>query len=1606
MKEALPLQQALAAKVSFEERPAEAEHVLLRLADLAEQVGDLSLAEATLKHVVTERPLQSQAVERLAEMLAGRDLRASIELLARHTESLSKTPRTAQRLLQLARRANAELRDSELASRLFEQAASSTEDALPIRLELIELLRQTNRSSELMAQLLQAAQAHLAQGDVEAALTAYSEEAGLAEGAGRIDEALRTLTAMAEVSEEEGLTEHATKALLHHAELLRDSKLDLEGAEASLLRAWQLEESSSVAEMAMALAQRRGDREAEIDWLEKSFKGLGAPAEKAAGFVKLAALHLGLNGDQTVAESPFLAPDQAEAALHQALSLNPRYNQAEALLLGLLERENRVGDIAGYYEDVAARAPDAASRAQLLLQAAEIYKNRANRPAEAAAALLAARSALPDDLALTARVADLLHELGRHHEAADFDGLLLEANPFHPSFERHRAALVEATDDQGLAGLLSRRAEKQLGTNAAESWLQAAAAFRRAGAVERAQLCEAQAFDAAPENLEAFTTLLERAAEDPRRQAELLAARARAVPTEADSLLRRRAEALSKAGEALLAATAWDDFLAVTPDDLTALEARAELAAIGGGPRASQPYDRRLVSVGGETLPVALRVKTWFRLGQAALEAQAWTDAVDALETVVTLDAPGSTGGQALSLLTEPYARLRDAQGQYRTTIRLARVATGAEADALNRQALALFDEPERAIEALDVLVAAHPADVELYEKGVLAYRTLGRLGDLMRLHERHAESTGGARAARALLAAATLVETDLGEPQRAFELRQAAIEANPDDLEAIHAVLAELRRRNDSAGVTAQLRRVVTLTPDEGEATGLRLELAALLETQGDFAGARETFETLRKAGPGSFGYVQALTGLERIALHQGDAATVAEVQLAAAELLAPVERSARLLEAARSFQRAGQLERAESVVRDALATSSSREGLLLLVELTRGLEVPARTARALVQLCEASSGAARAKLLLETVDAWAEAGEPQAALETLGRIIAELPNALTPQKAGEWFTKLGASDRALDIAFAPAMVAGAYDQALGLAEAAKDEALISQALQALAQQNPEGPHAVRLADRLRGAGDVAGLQALAEKSKGTLERDLWHELLFTHHVTDALEAMLALDDLGQLAAEALKTRDAFVLALLVTHAGELPIEQREAFYVAVAEQSAARRPTMLRELATLRRERGNSTGAVDALTSLISIEENIRARASLQVERGGLLLRDLNEPKLARVAFELALADDATQVMAVRELIELYRDTNPDRFASMVERLATLSGPEAAAPHRVALAAAYETLGRLKEAFRLLGQLDETPERVQRRAGLAQQLGLGGEALVLREKIASSDEERESILRGYLDSQLIPFAVRLGGKLLESGALSTESMRFVAERLSGTTQGAELASRLWPRLMPTALTEADAWTMYAEALRDVGRVDDAALADGFGAVLSATTGPAPGVKVGRLEVPTALKFDVLPAELLPVTDEAMPRLAAALHETFDGLGLRGVTTSLDVTGGVEAWLGGERRLVIGAGALSVFGQSELTYLVALAFCLGESGRALSSPGEVPGLVEAAKQAFAAVPASLAAARVLAQLDATVRGGNPARVDVSAVLRESAAFKAIATQALASLAK
>lgn len=385
------------------------------------------------------------------------------------------------------------------------------------------------------------------------------------------------------------------------------------------------------------------------------------------------------------------------------------------------------------------------------------------------------------------------------------------------------------------------------------------------------------------------------------------------------------------------------------------------------------------------------------------------------------------------------------------------------------------------------------------------------------------------------------------------------------------------------------------------------------------------------------------------------------------------------------------------------------------------------------------------------------------------------------------------------------------------------------------------------------------------------------------------------------------------------------------------------------------------------------------------------------------AQEAFEKALEDAPGTVRALEFLLPIYDETkNHARFVVVAEQLAAiLAGPAAMGLWRERLAEAYEALGRLAEAAEQLKLLPETPERLERRARIAEAQGFTGEALQLRERLTEDPAQLEAILRKYLDGQLVVFAVRLAERLFQAGQLSPEAKRLVAERLSPTYEGSALAIHLWPGLLREQPVDADGWTLYAEALAASDDVPmEVARVDGFGAALVSSTASASAATISPVALPEGFRHP-LPPHAVPVTDARMPRLHTALRPTLKALGAESLRVFLHPAGGVEAYLASPDELVLGAGALACFGPVELSYLCALALCLGASGEALSRPGEVPGFDEAAVKAFRAVPASLAASRVLAHLSPEVRGSDPTKLDVGTVLRTSSAFRAVALAAL-----
>ncbi len=1305
---------------------------------------------------------------------------------------------------------------------------------------------------------------------------------------------------------------------------------------------------------------------------------------------------------------PDSSPEPAEAALREALKLDPRSERAESLLTALLAEQGRFAEVAQHFEDASLQASDPSERARLLLRAAQMYQERANKPHEAAAALLAARAAAPDDLALTERAADMLHQLGRRDDAAELDALLLEKDPFHRAFQRQLEHLEGQGEHQRVAALMLKRAERQTGDEAARSYLAAAAAFRRSGALEQALLCEDQAFDRAPSNDAAFEARRERVAHDVRALSELLYERAKALPEGRVELLRDRAERLIDAGEVLLAAEALDDLLEESPDDVRALAARADLAAQSGGPEASHPYDRRLLAASTDALPRQSRVRSQLRVGHASLNRGAMQDAGDAFQAVIALDPEGEAGKEALSLLSEVYAKTHNAKGVYETSLLLAGRVRTDEAEALLRRAAEQFDDPTEAIDALLPLSKLRPADMHVLERAARGLKALGRHVDLIELYRRGADAIGGGQAAALLLEAARVAEAALDDKSQAAALKEKAGRLDPHNPDALRALAEVQRHVGDAPQLLDTLTRLAGLVVDPDEAALLGLERAQLLEAAGRVDEAIALLDAHVAQGPSAAGYASALELLERWVK---EPIALSRVLAARAEVAQVDEKEALLLRAAETALAGDAVEPAAAYLRAALALRPAPATLRRYAELLERQADWAKAAVAWKQAVALSETADQAELLLRAADASEKANENAEAAELLERAASEFPQALSGAALAERLERLGAHARAAAHGFAPALAEGRYADAVALAERAGDAAQVEEALWGWVEAGSEGASAAleRLRAQLSSQGNPDGLVRLAQAGE-RFDRDvasaLWLSLATSAYEgqwSAALQGLTRLGALEPLTQALAASPELGAQADWLARRENVPASLKDAALAHLAAHHPLRARQWWREAFDAARAVDDLEALDAAVVALTALEEAPLAKSALQLE---LAERALAQGDLARAkaAFERALAYDPNAVAAVRQLAALLTpDGEPDKLVAMAERLDALAGAGASDFLAEKLVDAYRRLGRGPEALAVLGKLPETTERLFARAALAESLGFLGEALQLRERLTDEPKALEQVLLGYVEQSLVPFAVRLADRLLAGPGLSAATQRLLAERLAPTPQGAALGARLWLELLRQNPTDADGWTYLSEALARLGHPDKSLWVDGFGGALTSSLSDVAPLAAGRIEW-APVEGVAVPPDAVEVNEASMPRLFRLACDVLPTLAGRQMTLWLDPRGGVEAYVAGD-ALVTGALALARFGPGELTYLWALALVLGPRGNALRQPGAAVPLADAAAAAFTACPLSLSACRVLALLDERVRGQDPFEVDIGAVVAGSAAFRALVEVALAEVA-
>ncbi|MGZ6098495.1 MAG: flagellar hook-length control protein FliK, partial [Myxococcaceae bacterium] len=1157
------------------------------------------------------------------------------------------------------------------------------------------------------------------------------------------------------------------------ARLFLDARGDATAATAALARAFELAPDVDSATELADLAGRRGDTRARALWLQRRVPLLSGAEAKAAALVQVAELHAGPLGDET----------EAESLVRDALAEVPGHESAEALLVQLLERSGRGADLAAYYVAAARSRGEGAARAHLLRRAAGIYRGL-GKTEQALDALSAAHGFAPSDATVTAELADLLVSRGQDADAAPFDALLLQTDPFHPAYERHAARLAASGDQVALGRLEVARAERQVGADAARSWLRAAEALRAGGRESDAWAAEDRAFDHAPELDEAFGARRARVAGDVRALAELLAQRARAVSTEAPGLLAERAELLTRAGEALLAAEAWDELLALRPDEVKALLARGDLAAAAGGAAAAQPYDRRALQLAPD-LPTVQRTRLQLRLGNAALTAGALHDAADALEAVVAADPDGERGREALSLLAEVHGRRQDGPGLFRTSVRLARTARPEEAEALYRRAAALVEDPAEALDALLPLAELRPAEPSVVDRAVAGLRALSRHADLMSLLERAAQASGGPRAADLLVEAAQLATDVFHDEARALSLVERAHAADPGNLTALGVLADAHRRRGESGPLVPILRALVAGTPQDNASAKLKLELARLLVESGETDEARGLLEPLAAGGRSGPGYAEALELLVPLLGGEDDALARSTVLAARAELAQGSERAQLLHEAARAAQQAGDEARAARLARASVATEASQDALLLLAGLMRDASELAKAAASLTQAAQLASPEDRPGFLLEAAEAWEGAGDPAEAQELLERVARLHPETLGPGAWAARFLRLGARAQAIEHGYEPLFAHGAFAQALEVAEALEDPPRIRQSLWGLAQESASPEPLRRLSTLLLQDGTGSEREACAQLAESRRRMDLavaLHRavLLSPPGVAsdeERLRALQRLQSLGELEGtllDALESVDAgtspaLVEALLQQLRGRRGVERERGLRL-LAARVPARAAELWQALFEQARDDNRLEDAASALAAWVEATSDPVQRSGLRVQAGDLALA-IGWTDAARAAWTQAAAEDPTSVQAASKLLALTTgEASPAEFADLAERLSSLAGPEALAGRQDELVQAYVQLGRAADAFGVLSQLPGTEERIRLRAELAESLGRANEALALREQLAHTPEEREALALTALRAGRVADVVRILGPLGSADALSPASRREFA--------------------------------------------------------------------------------------------------------------------------------------------------------------------------------------------------------------------------------------------
>ncbi len=633
----------------------------------------------------------------------------------------------------------------------------------------------------------------------------------------------------------------------------------------------------------------RGQRYRElVDVLKQEIELSVTPRQKIGFYERLAGIY----------DEEYLDPTQAAAALEAVLSLDPSRSNAAMDLSRHYRRLERWNELRDLYESQIEVSTDKEWKIDAGLALARLFDERlglltraieelervlelAPQHSAALAALAGLRSRVGDSesalaaierLADTAatpndraehfvRAAELLRERGDQHGAIRELKRALDAVPEHATASRkliaayidvgHHAAAVELLEER-LAATQGDRAR------AAVAGQIALVCHRHLSDDERAMAMAQMALHLDPTNLDGLRVQARVAYADGRyveatKRLESVVTQAEALPEdEVAETIFAYVDSLAKSGAHDKALAAADQFLDVLGKSASFLLPVCEISAAHGSPQRTAELVRRLLEEHAELLEPAEEALARRLLGDALRKQGKGQQALAELDRAVHLDPESRL---ALHALADVYADLGDLQRSVdmrRREIELlegeARVPLLVELGEIVADKLGDNDYAGRCfLMALDLA----PNDRRILMRLMQLFSAEKDWSRLLEVVTRLAELVDDPKQkAKYLHTAAMVAAREIGDPDLALGLLDAALEADPSHEGAMQEALAIRRRLADWDGIKDLLKaRAQKLA-----AAGQHKELLSTLDELG------ETYERLGSVEQAARVYESAL--------------------------------------------------------------------------------------------------------------------------------------------------------------------------------------------------------------------------------------------------------------------------------------------------------------------------------------------------------------------------------------------------------------------------------------------------------------------------------------------------------------------------------------------------------------------------------------------------------------------------------------------------------------------------------------------------------------------------------------------------------------------------